>query len=1211
MHATRPTKLALALLALACPLAPAQDRGTPQPARERTVYVPIEKFDQVFDREKGGVFVPYHELLELLKKAGQPVGPTQPEVAPTPPADWVLVGAQLKGVAGERVVQFEATFDVEVLEKEGWVVVPISLGEAALEDVRTAAGQRAVVGPLAGLLGPSDLKAVIELLDRLNGSAPPPPPQGYGIVVKGAGRLQTTVKFAVPIQSRPGESSFGLSLPPAALCNFEVSLPQAGLRVRVDNALATEETSVAQSDQTKVRAYFGAASQARVTWNPRPKEIEGEKRDPLLFADTETSLYLDEGVLQTTTRIKYRILQAPCGEFKLQFPKGYTLLSVGGENMAENPVPEDAGEAQAITVRLHDKAKDTYELVVRLEKILAEGAQDQPFPRVVTLGTERESGMLAARTSRFLTLEPTTVKSVSQVDAGQITPTLAQDLKFTRGEERPPLVFRYLRQPWAIQLKSAQIEPEVDGKVMTLAMLRDNELALSSTILYTVRKRGIFGVRVRVPQGFQLITCEPARLIKDSRLEKTDKGDVLVVDFHEQVQPTAPGREFALTVLGNIPRSPNQLEGALELPRFGLLDVKKETGLLAIGAARHLQLQKTETGVVAVAPSDLPGLGFPHAARAGDEELVSGFSYNRPEAIKASYTIKKREPKVTARAEVLVDAQEDQVRVETRMIWLVEYAGIEVVKLRVPAELASEDKLKIEGDGISSKSSAPDAKSDKHAVWTIQLQGKRMGEIPLTLRYDIKLDDLAPGTKRDVPLHEIQAMDVFTETGDVGLKKHENLVITVEPQNMERRDKRELPEALRRQGPIQAYRYVSHPHALELNLIKYDFKAPLGILINHLHLDEVVGQDGKLQVEAWVSLQNNAEQFLRVELPEEASFVGLKVDGKSEEWSQGPKEAGKPQQILIHLGEVTKARPEQAFQIRLRWDLPGQGALSGTGKLVAGVPSFPLEQGQQVPVARLTRDLYLPPQGTAYLEFDTDATKHFEELSLWEQLKQMLGVPTGQERVHGWQGAQAAIGAVQQLKGMVADDPGSNYRPLDLPQGLEPYRFEKLDAPTRLAVRYMSWPLFYLLDVLVLVGVVALGVFFDLRKLVSPAAYVPVAAALMLLGATFGGKGLEPFAASGFVGALGLGGFFLLRGVWREATVLRHERRLAELAQEAQVARARAQAAEAEARLRAGQAPVAAAAPTPPVDPKARPMGPGEQAAADRIEFQDRPGGQS
>ena len=54
-----------------------------------------------------------------------------------------------------------------------------------------------------------------------------------------------------------------------------------------------------------------------------------------------------------------------------------------------------------------------------------------------------------------------------------------------------------------------------------------------------------------------------------------------------------------------------------------------------------------------------------------------------------------------------------------------------------------------------------------------------------------------------------------------------------------------------------------------------------------------------------------------------------------------------------------------------------------------------------------------------------------------------------------------------------------------------------------------------------------------------------------------------------FVGAVGLGGYFLLRGVWRELSEAEAERRAAEQTQEASVAMERAKAAEAEANLAA------------------------------------------
>lgn len=78
---------------------------------------------------------------------------------------------------------------------------------------------------------------------------------------------------------------------------------------------------------------------------------------------------------------------------------------------------------------------------------------------------------------------------------------------------------------------------------------------------------------------------------------------------------------------------------------------------------------------------------------------------------------------------------------------------------------------------------------------------------------------------------------------------------------------------------------------------------------------------------------------------------------------------------------------------------------------------------------------------------------------------------------------------------------------------------------------------------------------------------------LALLGGAFLGRGFEPYAGSALFGALGLGAFLLGRGMWRELTVLRHQRHLQALAEEVEVAKARAQAATEAARARGEAAP--------------------------------------
>ncbi len=1200
MRTSRALPLLLASLAvLTGSPAAAQEAAGPPPMPER-VYVPIEQFDDVFEKEGRGVFVPWDELREVIEKARAALGERAPQAPPpAPPTDALLVSAAFSGQAGERVARFTATFVVEVLEPREWVVVPIGLGEAALEEVRVGDGSGAVVAPLA------------ELAARLGRRGAALPKRGYGILLRGAGRVTTTATFAVPIVSNPGESSFGLSLPRAALTRFEVTLPETGFNVQVGGALATEETPDPAKRETRVRAYFGGAPETRVTWNPKPKEVEGVARESLLFASTETALKIDEGVVQAAVAVTYQILQAPCGEFRLLIPAGYTLLGVEGEHMAETPQAVPHEGAQLVVVRLHEQASGRYALALRLERNLAEGERVLEFPRVVTLGTERESGLLAARASEFISLEPAGLRGLSQVDVGSLTPGLATELGWETkgGGERPPLVFRYLRQPYALRIETAPILPEVDGKLHTLATIYDDKVELVATVVYEVRKRGVFDVRLRLPRGFTLeLPIVPP--VKQHRIEPASPeerqrglGDVLVVEFLRQQQPGT----FALTVRGYVlrdPRQPEEGEATLELPRFGLLDVREETGVLGIAAAGHLEpaVRKVDQrGLNDEGVGSLAGLGFPHRA-APRTTLSHGFRYSSPEGVGLKLTIKRRAPKVSARVEALVDAQEDKVRVDAAVRYTVEHAGVERLRIRVPAALATEEELKISGEGVKDKHVERPAEGAETVVWVVTLQDKQLGEYTLDLQYDLKLEDFQAGQQRTVTLHELEVLDAFTETGDYALKKHENLVIgELEMIAVEKRDKRELPEALRRHGPLHAYHYASHPHTLTLQLTKYDFQAPLGILVKHLHQEEVLTRDGILKAEALLALQNNAEQFLTVLLPPGATIRGLQVDGRNEEWSEGQPDAEGRPSLQVHLGEVTKTRKEQPFLIRLRYDLVGE-PLGASSRLVLHTLRFPLAGGKEVPVARLTRRVHLPAEYN-YLEFDTDATKHFDETSLWESLKDALNVRTAVEQRRSSQASSSAKVAIRELEGMpVLGGGGGIYPSLQVPTGGVVRLFEKLENHSRLEVRAMRWSTYYVLDVLTLLLVIGLGLTLVRLERVGAAAYVGTAAGLAVLGAAFLGRSFEPFCVTAFNGALGLGGFFLARGLWRELTVLRHERRLAALDREAEVARERARAAEREALARSGAPALQVSA---PADPKAKGAEDAAEAAAaaDRIRF--------
>ncbi len=939
-------------------------------------------------------------------------------------------------------------------------------------------------------------------------------------------------------------------------------------------SLGVSVSGDAADGKTHVTAYLASGeAPVTVTWYPRPKDVEGNQK-PLIFSDLTTGLRLDEGVAKATVRATYTVQQAPAETFKLLVPAGWKIFDVSGAGIRDKE-ETDSKDGRVLTITLHERTK-SFKLDFRLERP-CEGAGKFAFPVVKTLDVERETGLVAATSSSFLKLEASTATGLSQIDVTEIPAQLSADVHKEEGD-RPPLGFRFLKNEYTLDLQTTKVEPEVEGRVFALATVKDDEISYYATIVYEIKKRGIFGVKIKLPVGFTNVDCGDDQTVKstvprDATPAEKWPGQVLDVDFARQARPGT----FVLRLTGSIPRRDS---AKLALPVLALDGMTKETGVLAMAAQKHLKLTQAgqPTGLVPVAVNELATLGFPYGTQES-EELDYGFKYAKPGA-QAAIDVSKREPKVTANVEIVANADLDRIKVDGTIHYKVEFAGVDHLQIRVPKELNTDKEFQLKEQGFSIKEKKCSEPKDGKVVWDIELQSKREGTFNLGFHYEVKLNEMSAGQNKDVSLHEVEALDAVAnhESGDIVLLKHENLVIsdgktdgleTRNPQN-------ELPESLAKLGGFRGYHYVAHPYSLELHVIKYDFQAPLGKIIEHLHLDEVVLKDGTEQAEVWIRLRNNQSQFLRVLMPKGAEvFSPVLVGGK--EWPPSKFVTTDGQSgVDIMLPEET--RRGDTVLVRMRYQFKDAKSFGALGSFELEAPTFPTDDrgagGAGVPVARFTRRLWLPDK-VCYTDFDTDMTTHFERGGIFEGAKRAIFQHLREE-----EGAAGAEAAEREIRSMATAATGA-YPPLDHPtkaiSGGEPRLFEKLDGPAHLRVVFASWPALYGLGVLALAFVVALGALLETRKLVSPIAFFAVSAGTSFFLAVVASRSYEPFLTTAFTGSLGIGGFWFLRACWRELTVERHRRHLEALSREAEVAKARAAAAEAEARASSGRP-----APQPP-----------------------------
>lgn len=1164
MHASR--LLTFALLFAALPAQAGDGDGTPPPRaleKRRTVYIPYKDTDDIFKDDKDrGILMKYREFLELLERAKGQVATAQAP-KPVPPAEWAFVAARFEGEADERVVRFRGQFELEVLKDRGWVSVPIGIDDVAFSKIESST-PGAVLVPKSG--------------------------GGYELYAEGAGRLLLDTEFVVPVNSKvPGERSMTFRLPQAAMSSFRVRLPEKGLKVEVGNSLSDRTED--DAGKTLVTAYPKGAGPFTLKWYPKPKEVKEQKA--LLYAESTTALRIEEGVARTATRVLYNIHQGAARKFELRFPKEYKILNVETKNR-ERWEPTPSGDGLIIYPR-RPVSQKRYEVLFRLERIVPDITQGLSFPDIRTIATERETRTAVVFGSKMLKLKVGQLSQATQINmkASELPAELQKDLDPATFDSRSAMAF-LAQKGFKLAIEAKRVEPEVSGMVTTLATVNDNEIGIRAAVRYEVKRRGVFSFKVRLPEGFNLLECGDERSVKDYRVED----GVLEVDLHEPFL----GEQYTLPIAGQIPR----VKGtpAFAFPSFSLIGVKKETGYLGVAAAKHLELNtERSAGLIALDSSQLlrrrlvsvGGASANTLALHVDQSkaaLTLAFRYSKPGG-EARIGVKRRKPKIDAVLDILADAREDLLKVEGTVRYDIKYAGVDVFRLQVPDAIVKD--FKINDNGIKEKS----PEKSKVEGWTdyvVKTQSKQIKTFTLRFHYEIKFADLRPGRQTDVALLPVRVLGVGNETGHLALVKHENLVIREVPgsrSKLEIKDLSELPAALKQRKAFRAYRLLTTDFTLALRIIKYNFQAPLGTLIQHLHLDEVITKEGTIQTEAWLYLQNSTEQFLRVQLPAGAVMRNLRVFGQQEKWSQA-RSQGEANEILVNL--ASRSGQSEPFVIRLRYDVNrADAALGSRGEVALVAPIFPLGKDGRVPVTKFTRQVVFGPD-VATLDIKTNMTKHFEaESDLWNDLKRMVFTPIRRDA-----STVQVIQAIQALKQRDQLRPSSRglYSALQNAQLVAPgagaYQytrrkarlFSKLNGDAELTIGYSSWSILWTIDAVFFLLILGLGVVLVRRKLVGAALYFGVAAGGSLVLATFTEGTLSHYLKSAFLGATTAGGVWLILGVWRELVVERKKRLIEVLEAETEVARARAAAAEAESRARAPSAP---AKPGPNINVRAEP----------------------
>ena len=564
--------------------------------------------------------------------------------------------------------------------------------------------------------------------------------------------------------------------------------------------------------------------------------------------ETFTLVRAGMDAMRLHSRLNYTIRDAGVFEFKIALAEGLRLVDITGENINNWQLDETGRE---LTVSLRSKAEGRYQLQVETEYSDV-AAEKTIVPTVRALNVEREVGYLALLPAPGMKIETSELSGVSQIDVEELPAELLQ--------EKPALGFRYIRPGYTLALNVSEIQPEVQAEVRTIYSLDEHELEMQTEIHYSIRRAGIFQLRVAIPSELRRTSVDGTE-IDDTSYDETE--GILTVNLRSKATGS-----YVLK-LGTEKTLSAPVE-EVELPVIKTVDTRKERGFLAVVTRTSVRVKPAPgaiEGLDDVGESDLPPQML---SRAGTVALPFKY-FSQPWSL--TLEVEPIDPRVTTEVFNLLTVGEELLSVSATARYSIANAGIDTLEVKVPAGATA---VEFDGEAIKHRE-----ENEQDNTWTISLQSRRTGDYTLFVNFQIKLTD----EQTLIPYEGVATPGVHRETGYLAVTSRPDVELQVADQDVESLtpvDGREIPgtftEGLESVPLLLAYRYISHPYTVRISALTHAAAEVTVAVVETARLSTTITEEGNMITDLACVLRNTRQQYLDLRLPQDARTWHAFVD---------------------------------------------------------------------------------------------------------------------------------------------------------------------------------------------------------------------------------------------------------------------------------------------------------------------------------------------
>jgi hypothetical protein len=917
------------------------DSGKNLPAK---VYVPYEKLKQVFESEKQGVFLPYEDFQRLWQAAQG-----KPKDVSEAPFEYLISTARFKGQISDELAEVTLELTVDILG-EGWVDVPIGLGEVGVANVQ--------------FIKPPDNK-IRPLLRVVDGR--------YVLTTKGRGRYVMALDFVRQLETKPGLNILAYKIPRAAVTTLELTIPEENLKVDVEPMLAatTSQVEAGQKKFTRLKAFLGSTEQVRLSW--KPKTEAAAELEPVLICEQMQHINIAEALVNYQTKLDYTIRRGGVDSFTVKLPGGFRVTDVSGANISKWDITTTGAEpvaqtVQVLEVKLFSPAKDKYTLTVSMEQFLLQDQAQFTLVPVLTGQVLRRSGLIAITCSPRRLYNLKDVNNLARVDTGRLPSHL---------QNQPGLTaYRFIASYYGATLQIEKASPRINVNQSWMLGVDSDRLHLRGQLRYKIERTGIFELEMNFPEPWKIESLGPDHLVDDYQL----KGEGSERLLHVLLKRENIG-EFVLDLAAVADRQLPEENVDFTLPLADAENLQLYQGNLILLMAEQLRGESKELrqfqAISLRQVQTWTSIGRLSPAMAFEFRAI-----DRAKAAGATFKIAVKPPQVSAIVHRLVNIQPAFIRDEALIQYRIRYAPVDTFYIKIAEQLVDRT-LQITGDNIKEKPrieqlppdqqeepKAPEPNEPKWAYYKVVLQSKVTGTYKITVRTRKAFQAGKVGQSSTVEVEPILAAGKLSgQNGHIAIAKADMLAIG-EPktQNLISADPgsaADLPYDRHRRIAALAFKYNAPPFELSFPVVTQKEAAVFTTIVTAAIIEQVLGRDGTLNTHATYLLQTAKGDRIPIALPPGAQLTAVLLNSEEAAVEMGISQDQRIVRLDPSAGQVSRFVLEVSY------------GLTRTSASNLGLVQLPQEIPVQQTLWRLwiPQDYYLLGHDRVFAKLDPSRTR--------------------------------------------------------------------------------------------------------------------------------------------------------------------------------------------------------------------------------------------